>query len=255
MLGPRPLASKGPSRQVTAEVGLLLAVNAAREQYETAMEADCGEKVPSVPAADLQELHTRELSAARATFIGTKKMGAKEDAELRLRKLTEDINKRLPEYMSMNRDKTQRAIIEANEAYEKVILSISGGGPLCLHPNDLKKVHDEAVTAALKVFDAKRKRSLSKDEERTAFIEKITRIFDQLQTINDNRIEYERQEREREERDRRERAERERREHMHRLYEPPQWYAIFAAIKWLTTLGAMLDERYYGPSTRIVFQS
>ncbi|KOB73723.1 Uncharacterized protein OBRU01_10207 [Operophtera brumata] len=75
--------------KATAEAGLLLAVNAAREQYETAMAAACGEKAPSVPAVDLQELHTRELSAARATFIGTKKMGSKEDAELRLGKLTE----------------------------------------------------------------------------------------------------------------------------------------------------------------------
>lgn len=53
--------------------------------------------------------------------------------------------------------KTLQAITNGNEAYKKAIEAVTKGKPLCVHALDLPGIHNDAVVAALNVFNKNRK--------------------------------------------------------------------------------------------------
>lgn len=143
--------------KATSEAGLLVAFNEAREQFEKNMGLACGLEAPSMPAVEVIELHQRELAAARATFKAKKLLGDWKDIEMKLEELTNELNNRRKEILEINASKTMRAIMKGVAAYEQAIATVTQGRQLCVHANDLKNIHKDAVEVALKAFGENRK--------------------------------------------------------------------------------------------------
>ncbi|KOB73820.1 Atlastin-1 [Operophtera brumata] len=143
--------------KATSEAGLLMAFNEARGQFEKNMGLACGLEAPSMPAVEVIDLHQRELAAARATFNAKKLLGDREVIETKLEELNTELNNRRREFIEINASKTMKAILKGIAAYEGAIATVTQGRQLCVHANDLKNIHKDAVEVALKAFGENRK--------------------------------------------------------------------------------------------------
>ncbi|KOB65760.1 Uncharacterized protein OBRU01_22279, partial [Operophtera brumata] len=153
-----------------SEAGLLVAYNEARGQFEKNMGLACGLEAPSMPAVDVSDLHQRELSAARATFNAKKLLGDREDIETKLEDLNTELNNR----------GNRKAIMKGIAAYEGAIATVTQGRQLCVHANDLKNIHKDAVEVALKAFGENRK---IKQGEKDADKDKLARDLESKYTV------------------------------------------------------------------------
>ncbi|KOB78001.1 Guanylate-binding protein [Operophtera brumata] len=142
----------------TSEAGLLMAANEAREQFENNMKLACGPDALSMPALDVIELHTQQLAAARATFKARKLFGNQADIDKKLEELDKELTDRRNDYLEINKSKTMKAQNSGRAAYEAAIQKVTHGKILCVHAKDLKKVHEDALAAAVSAFDENRKK-------------------------------------------------------------------------------------------------
>ncbi|KAJ0175922.1 hypothetical protein K1T71_008096 [Dendrolimus kikuchii] len=171
--------------KATTEAGLLLAMREAGEMYEAQMEKECGMNEPSLPVQQVYRFHKDAMKSALETFIAKKKLGTEKDIEPYLAKLHQELENKLKNYLTLNQSKVQKAVVDANKEYKKVIQTTTNGNPLCLHPIDVEDLHNEAATAARRLFDSRRKQiPQMRDEERTRFLQDIEERLNDLKQDN-----------------------------------------------------------------------
>ncbi|KAG6447005.1 hypothetical protein O3G_MSEX004720 [Manduca sexta] len=169
--------------KATSEAALLAAMQVARELYETRMARVTAGL--SLPRPALQQEHVAALQAARAACIDKNKMASTKDVNESLARLTQELEALLPQYLLINDGNLQKALGEAKDAYEASVRRVHGADLLCVHPSDLQTIHNEAVAAALRVFDARRKQYPGiPDDNRTKLLESFLPRLDELNTLN-----------------------------------------------------------------------
>ncbi|KOB78380.1 Uncharacterized protein OBRU01_02480 [Operophtera brumata] len=155
------------------------------------MELACGMGAPSMPATVVSELNQQELAAARATFKAKKLLGDQQDIDKELEELMQELTNRQNEFIEINRSKTLKAIENGKTAYDKAIEDVKKDTLLCVHALDLKQIHDDAVAAALRVFNENRKSGHDgQDADRDKFSKDLTEKYAALNQMNDqnNRV-------------------------------------------------------------------
>ncbi|XP_028029968.1 atlastin-like [Bombyx mandarina] len=172
--------------KATSEVALISAIRDAREQYEKRMEMNAGAKQPSVPDNVLEDQHKRTVLIIRQSFESKKRIGSQKDAKEHIEKLITELEARLQHYLTLNKAKLQKAVVDAKQAYDDAVQKVTKGEPLCLHPLDLDSLHNKAVDAAADLFDNNRRTpDKESDPERISLMKHLEGNIKDLRLKND----------------------------------------------------------------------
>ncbi|CAB3256283.1 unnamed protein product [Arctia plantaginis] len=172
--------------QATADACMMSALREARECYETKMDRYIHED-QSVTTSMMHNWHSAAIAAAVALFEGKKKLGSQDNVAAHLEDLRKELGARLSLYLWQNDAKLRDALSDAKKKYEETVSAVCQEQTrLCLHKQDLRKLHNQAVEAALAVFDRTRTRvPHDLDSERKDFIQNLERSYEHLCIVSE----------------------------------------------------------------------
>ncbi|KAJ8735833.1 hypothetical protein PYW07_007453 [Mythimna separata] len=172
--------------KATADACLLAASRAASSVYAACMEPRINGP-RSLSRRVLADEHAIARASAEKVYAQKKKLGSKTDVQDRLQELIKELHASLSLYVLSNDAKVRETMSLARKAYDTAVSNVCGDhAQLCLHPDDLKELHDEAYKEALTVFDSAREvYKDEEDEQRTALVKSLEQQYGHLRAINE----------------------------------------------------------------------
>ncbi|KAJ8735836.1 hypothetical protein PYW07_007456 [Mythimna separata] len=172
--------------KATADACLLAASRAASSAYAACMEPRINGP-RSLSRRVLADAHAAARASAEKVYAQKKKLGSQTDVQDRLQELIKELQASLSHYELSNDANVRKTVSLARKAYDTTVSNVCGDhAQLCLHPDDLKELHDKAYEEALKVFDSAREvYEDEEDEQRTALVKSLEQQYDHLRAINE----------------------------------------------------------------------
>ncbi|KAJ8735837.1 hypothetical protein PYW07_007457 [Mythimna separata] len=172
--------------KATADISLLAASRAASSVYAAYMEPRINGP-RSLSRRVLADAHAAARASAEKVYAQKKKLGSQTDVHDRLQELIKELQASLSHYELSNDANVRKTVSLARKAYDTAVSNVCGDhAQLCLHPDDLKELHDKAYEEALKVFDSAREvYEDEEDEQRTALVKSLEQQYGHLRAINE----------------------------------------------------------------------